>query len=171
MRNTECVRAYMHGRSHARTDSPVIFTRMSGTSGPPTRVSFPVTNVTNERVIAPHGWRSCWHFLVSVRACEQIQVRSGGSPNRFAWKTCEYERQVNKEGCQWPHLHRCQDAWMTPVFDVTLRVPWLSETVGTNEMQVAILNSCRTNLSVCPLCLSVNSASVKSWTSEVPTDP
>jgi hypothetical protein len=87
-------------------------------------------------------------------------------------KNMEYERQVNKGGCQWPHFQRCQDAWMTPVFHVTLRVAWSSETVGTSELQVAILNSCRTNLSVCPLCLSVKSASVKSTsTSEVPTDP
>ena len=86
-------------------------------------------------------------------------------------KNMAYERQVNKGGCQWPHFQRCQDAWMTPVLHVTLRVVCLSETVCASELQLAILDSCRTNMLVCPLCLSVNSACVKSSrTSEVLTD-
>jgi len=48
-----CARGRAHMHAHTHADSPVIF--MSGDLRTLTLVSFPATNVMNERVIAPHG--------------------------------------------------------------------------------------------------------------------
>jgi len=148
-----CARGRAHMHAHTHADSPVIF--MSGDLRTLTLVSFPATNVMNERVIAPHGWRSCWHFMVSVRAnrykCVQTEALGGLHEKHGVWTP---SKQGRMSVTTFSAVPRYMNA---PGVPRNFASSWLSESVGAPEQQVAILNSCRTNLSVClSVCLCVH---------------
>jgi len=139
-----CVLARAHTHAHTHSQSCDFYV---GDLRTLTLVSFPATNVVNERVIAPHGWRSCWHFTVSVRAnryeCIQTEAVGGLHEKHGVWTP-------SKQGRMSVTTFSAVPRYMNdPGVPRNSASSWLSESVGATEPQVAILNSCRTNLSVC----------------------